>query len=79
MAQTGLAKGLAVKHDFGADIQRLYQREDLRSQIQVEKERKAKLYGGMLEQGHVQGKYNTGRLEEDYKRQLRVKISILFR
>lgn len=67
MAQTGLAKGLAVEHDFGADIQRLYQREDLRSQIRVEKERKAQLYGGMLEEGHVQGKFNTGRLEESYK------------
>jgi len=68
MAQTGLAKGLAVKHDFGADIQRLYQRENLRSQIQVEKERKAQLYGSMLKQGHVVGKNNTVRLEEDYKR-----------
>jgi hypothetical protein len=66
MARTGLGKGLAVRHDFGADINRLYQQENLRSQIQVEKERKARYYGEMLKGGHVRGKANTERLQQFY-------------
>jgi hypothetical protein len=63
MAQTGLGKGLAVEHDFGADINRLYQRENMRAQINVEKHRKAQLYGEMMKKPHVRGEYNTKRLE----------------
>lgn len=63
---TGLGKGLAVQHDFGANIDRLYKQENLRSQIRVEKERKAQMYGEMLKGTHVRGKYNTQRLEEYY-------------
>lgn len=68
MAQTGLGKGLAYRHDFGADINQLWQTENYKSQIDVEKRRKAQMYGKMLEQGHVRGANNTRRLQEDYDR-----------
>jgi len=74
MANTGLGKGLAVRHDFRRDIQTLYQRENMRAQIQEEKRRKAQLYGSMLKKGHVRGEYNTRRLEEHYD-QLNGKLS----
>jgi len=67
MAQTGLGKGLAVEHDFNSDINRLYQRENMRSQINVEKQRKTKFYSEMLKKPHVRGEYNNGRLETHIK------------
>jgi len=66
MGQTGLGKGLAVRHDYSKDIQNLYQRENMRAQIQQEKQRKAEYYGNILKGGHVKGEYNTQRLEEHY-------------
>lgn len=67
MDGSGFAKGLAVKHDFGSSIERLYQRENLIQQVRVERERKAQLYGQMMQHGHVKGDYNNKRLEEFYK------------
>lgn len=66
MGATGFGKGLAVRHDFRADIQNLYERENLKTQIQVEKQRKAEYYGNMLKQGHVRGPAATKRLEQHY-------------
>jgi len=67
MAQTGLGKGLAVRHDFQGDIENLYRRENYRMQILEDKRRRAQLYGQMMKRGHVRGAGPSRELEDYYK------------
>jgi hypothetical protein len=61
---TSTASALAYQHDFGADISRAYQREELLARQRAEKERKAMFYGEMLKAPHVVGPGATRELDE---------------
>lgn len=46
----GVAKGLSERHDFGKDIDRLYQREAYRSQVEAEKAQKTRYYASQMKE-----------------------------
>lgn len=62
----GSAKALSYRHDFQQDIDRLYQREAYRSQVEAEKAKKAQYYAQLMKEGTAVAPYNTHRLEEFY-------------
>ena len=63
----GSAKGLALRHDYGRDIDRLYEREAYRSQIEAEKEQKARYYSGLMQEHPSVAPSMTRELEGFYK------------
>mgnify|MGYP005850089313 CR=1 FL=1 len=48
MANEGIAKGLAYRHDFGSSINNLYRQEKMYAEQRMEKERKSKYYAELL-------------------------------
>lgn len=46
----GSSKGLAYRHDFGADMDRLYEQEKFRAQTKAQKEEKVRYYSTLLKQ-----------------------------
>ena len=46
----GSSKGLAYRHDFGSDMDRLYEQEKFRAQTKAQKEEKVRYYSTLLKQ-----------------------------
>jgi hypothetical protein len=62
----GAIKGLSHGHDFGRDIDRLYDRERYAMEVRKERENKARYYGELLQEQQATTPYNTRRLENYY-------------
>lgn len=62
----GSIRGLSLAHDYGRDIDRLYEREKFATEIRKEKENKARYYGELLQKQQATTPYNTRRLETYY-------------
>lgn len=62
----GSAKALSQTHDYQQDIDRLYQREAYRTQVQAEKEKKAMFYASLMKEQTVVSPVNTKKLESLY-------------
>lgn len=62
----GSGKALSYQHDFGKDIDRLYQREAYKMQVQAQKEQKSAYYASMMKQHTAAAEFNKGRLDEFY-------------
>lgn len=63
----GAAKGLSHKHDFQGDIDRMYQREALDSQLQAQKEQKTKYYAELMKEHKPVAPSAVKELEGFYK------------
>ncbi len=62
----GSAKALGLRHDFDKDIDRLYQREAYRANIEARKAEKARYYGQFLKEGTAAAPSNVKRLKTLY-------------
>lgn len=63
----GGAQALSYKHDFQGDIDRLYQREAYRAEVQANKERKTQYYASLMQEETAVSPAINGQLEEYYK------------
>lgn len=63
----GSGKALSYAHDFQKDIDRLYQREAYRAQVQAEKEKKSMFYASMMKEQTAAAPVNTRKLETLYE------------
>ena len=63
----GAGKALSYQHDFGKDIDRLYQREAYRAQVEAEKERKASFYASMTKEQTAATPLNQQKLSMFYE------------
>lgn len=63
----GSAKALSYRHDYGADIDRLYKQEAYRSQVKAEKEQKTRYYAGLMKEHQSASPWATKQLEKKYK------------
>lgn len=63
----GAGKALSYQHDFGKDIDRLYQREAYRAQVEAEKERKASFYASMMKEQTAATPLNQQKLSMFYE------------
>lgn len=62
----GSGKALSYQHDYGKDIDRLYQRESYRAQVEAERARKSEYYASLMKQHAAATPFNVKRLEEFY-------------
>lgn len=62
----GTGKGLAVAHDWGKDMQNLFQSEALKARDQQEKEQKTAYFAKQLQEGKAVAPANTKRLQDFY-------------
>ena len=63
----GAGKALSYQHDFGKDIDRLYQREAYKAQVEAEKERKASFYASMMKEQTAATPLNQNKLSMFYE------------
>jgi hypothetical protein len=62
----GSSRGLAVAHNWGNDMQTLFQDEALRAKSQADQEQKTAFYAKQLQEGQATSPYNTARLQDFY-------------
>jgi hypothetical protein len=63
----GSAKGLDISHDFQRDIDRLYQKETYRSQVEAERANKAKYYASLEKEHNAVAPSMVKELENHYE------------
>lgn len=62
----GSGKALSYQHDYGKDMDRLYQREAYKVQVEAERQRKSAYYASLMKQHPAAAEYNQKRLEQFY-------------
>ncbi len=62
----GSGKALSYVHDYGKDMDRLYQREAYKMQVQAAKEQKSAYYASLMKEHTAATEHNQKRLEDYY-------------